>query len=304
MVHMGEVNRPESGSAKRSAGNEIGGSGPRIDSHEVLHVGKVNRSESRSAKKSAGSEIGASGSMIEVVIEEPILNELHEVDKNVVGFGLNHEFSATQVVTYAKASTLTVSNIAIVQPETIVGPKRGRWKRLTSEGMVFHMGANQVDEVLSWAHLFLQDFHAANAKVVCPQQLPSRSMKWRPPEFGAMKLNSDAAFNSSNNLVSFGLVVNDHLSRVQGSSWQIVEATFSPQVVEALVILQGIVFASALGVRLGVFESYVAAVVSLINANFMARGLAKLVLISSYDYSLVDEFPPHMKLCVLTDLSG
>ncbi|KAL5774507.1 hypothetical protein ACOSP7_012064 [Xanthoceras sorbifolium] len=85
MVHVGEVNRPESGSAKRSAGNEIGGLGPRIDSHEVLHVGKVNRSEYRSAKKSAGSEIGASGSMMEVVIEEPMLNELHEVDKNVVG---------------------------------------------------------------------------------------------------------------------------------------------------------------------------------------------------------------------------
>ncbi|KAL5851734.1 hypothetical protein ACOSQ3_006852 [Xanthoceras sorbifolium] len=69
------------------------------------------------------------------------------------------------------------------------------------------------------------------------QQLSSRSVKWRPPDASAVKVNSDDAINSSNNLVGFGLVVRDHLGHVLGSSWQKVEASFSPLVAEASALL-------------------------------------------------------------------
>ncbi|KAL5781633.1 hypothetical protein ACOSP7_006662 [Xanthoceras sorbifolium] len=111
-----------------------------------------------------------------------------------------------------------------------------------------------VDEVVSWARLYLKDYHATNAQVVNSQQLSSRSVKWRPPDASAVKVNSDDAINSSNNLVGFGLVVRDHLGHVLGSSWQKVEASFSPLVAEASALRHGIIFALELGITLSVFE--------------------------------------------------
>ncbi|KAL5784558.1 hypothetical protein ACOSQ2_006950 [Xanthoceras sorbifolium] len=99
-----------------------------------------------------------------------------------------------------------------------------------------------------------QDYHATNAQVVNSQQLSSRSVKWRPPDASAVKVNSDDAINSSNNLVGFGLVVRDHLGHVLGSSWQKVEASFSPLVAEASALRHGIIFALELGITLSVFE--------------------------------------------------
>ncbi|KAL5787140.1 hypothetical protein ACOSP7_004089 [Xanthoceras sorbifolium] len=59
----------------------------------------------------------------------------------------------------------------------------------------------------------------ANGSGLQDPMLAALSVKWRPPDPGLVKVNSDAAIDSSSCLVGFGLVVRDQLGHVLGSSW-------------------------------------------------------------------------------------
>ncbi|KAL5839477.1 hypothetical protein ACOSQ4_012085 [Xanthoceras sorbifolium] len=92
-----------------------------------------------------------------------------------------------------------------------------------------------------------------------------------PGASGIVKINIDVALDSVNFLAGFGVVVRDHLGSVLGSSWQKVDASFSPQFAEAIAILRGIGLASDLCVRIGMIESDTAVVVNHINGNMMSN---------------------------------
>ncbi|KAL5843604.1 hypothetical protein ACOSQ4_009562 [Xanthoceras sorbifolium] len=90
--------------------------------------------------------------------------------------------------------------------------------------------------------------------------------KWLLPVEGSLKLNTYAAILSKRCLVGVGLAVRDHLGNVLGSSAQIIRAGLSPQVAEAIVVLQGIVFTYEAGLLPMVIKCDSLSVVNSINS--------------------------------------
>ncbi|KAL5821660.1 hypothetical protein ACOSQ3_023542 [Xanthoceras sorbifolium] len=119
------------------------------------------------------------------------------------------ESSVSQGSHHVTASKLAFSSTESGSIERPTGTRRGRWKRLAREGMAYDPGPDP---------MFLRDFHEANVQGMNSQQLAAQSVKWRLPDAGLVKVNSDTAIDSSSCLVGFGLVVCDHLGRVLGSS--------------------------------------------------------------------------------------
>ncbi|KAK3231558.1 hypothetical protein Dsin_003439 [Dipteronia sinensis] len=80
---------------------------------------------------------------------------------------------------------------------------------------------HDVTSVVSWLGCFFSDFREANKtgdplystpKLVVP--------RWRPPDRGIYKLNTDAAVDEENSCVGLGMIIRDHLGRVMASSSQ------------------------------------------------------------------------------------
>ncbi|KAK3230415.1 hypothetical protein Dsin_002296 [Dipteronia sinensis] len=110
-------------------------------------------------------------------------------------------------------------------------------------------GAREVD-VVAWARGFLAEFHDGQLlKDSMPPTSSFRDQKWTPPNPGMYKINCDAAIGSADRLVGFGIVIRDSEGFVMASSSQRIEASFTPQVAEALAISRGLQLAIDTGLH-------------------------------------------------------
>ncbi|KAL5761766.1 hypothetical protein ACOSP7_018030 [Xanthoceras sorbifolium] len=77
----------------------------------------------------------------------------------------------------------------------------------------------KVKKVVHWTQLFLKDFQEASAEQPISRPLNIVVARWKPPDIGQLKLNTDTAVDYAYQLIGCGLVIRDHLRQVLGSSW-------------------------------------------------------------------------------------
>ncbi|KAK1563230.1 hypothetical protein Q3G72_024427 [Acer saccharum] len=63
--------------------------------------------------------------------------------------------------------------------------------------------------------------------------------RWKPPDERGYKLNTDAAVDSVNGRVGFGIVIRDSAGSVLAASAQRMDFDYSPRVAEVLALLRG-----------------------------------------------------------------
>ncbi|KAK3205310.1 hypothetical protein Dsin_019356 [Dipteronia sinensis] len=112
------------------------------------------------------------------------------------------------------------------------------WLTWFRRNQVVHGGVCESNEdVVGWASSYLLDFHEANINPHVSSRVDQMKMvKWRCPNEGIFKLNSDATFDDSQRNIGFGLIIRNHNSLVMGSSIQSLFVKFSPQISEVIAI--------------------------------------------------------------------
>ncbi|KAK3229296.1 hypothetical protein Dsin_001177 [Dipteronia sinensis] len=123
------------------------------------------------------------------------------------------------------------------------------WRIWFHRNQVVHglKGVN-LEEVVNWAALYLSDFREANKRSLLPvARHQSRVGNWQPPCLGRFKLNCDATINKLGRSVRVGIVVHDCYGYVVASNTQRIQATYNPQVAEAVAIYRGIMLAQEAG---------------------------------------------------------
>ncbi|KAK2639071.1 hypothetical protein Ddye_026866 [Dipteronia dyeriana] len=98
--------------------------------------------------------------------------------------------------------------------------------------------------IFSWAQEYLSEFSAA-IDVVPAERLADQLgiHRWKAPDQGVFKGNTDAAEPKDGQKVGIRIVVRNAQGMVMGSSTQCVDAMLSPQIIEAMAMLRGIQFA-------------------------------------------------------------
>ncbi|KAK1583965.1 hypothetical protein Q3G72_028680 [Acer saccharum] len=81
------------------------------------------------------------------------------------------------------------------------------------------------------------------------QQLATQQnvVKWKPPQEGFYKINSNAVIDVMDNLVGVRLVIRDYEGQVMGTSAQRLVAGYSPEIAEAVAILHSIIYVEESG---------------------------------------------------------
>ncbi|KAH7575778.1 hypothetical protein JRO89_XS02G0217900 [Xanthoceras sorbifolium] len=125
--------------------------------------------------------------------------------------------------------------------------------------------------IVFWRVCFYDDYISANEKinsssaVVCPAAQPSGfAIRWHHPPYGFYKVNMDAAVDVSGLRIGLGFVIRDGHGLVLAAGSQPLHLYVSPQIAEALAILQVVRFASELGITPIMVESNALEVVNLI----------------------------------------
>ncbi|KAK4856305.1 hypothetical protein QYF36_016157 [Acer negundo] len=88
---------------------------------------------------------------------------------------------------------------------------------------------------------------------------------WKPLDANCFKINVDASLKEGVHCMGGGIVIRDYKGIVMVASVYRIQSRFSPQIAEAVVTLQGIVFARDMGLVLAVIESDTLGVVNLVN---------------------------------------
>ncbi|KAK3211119.1 hypothetical protein Dsin_015825 [Dipteronia sinensis] len=91
-------------------------------------------------------------------------------------------------------------------------------------------------------------------------------IRWKAPMVGMYKLNKDAALDMRQLCVGMGLAIRDHAGNVMATSAQRIDASFTPQLAEAIAILRGLQFAIETGLFPILVESDALEVVNLVNS--------------------------------------
>ncbi|KAL5758152.1 hypothetical protein ACOSP7_020763 [Xanthoceras sorbifolium] len=107
------------------------------------------------------------------------------------------------------------------------------------------------EEIVPWSESFLSEFQTANVSIL-----------WAAPSPGWFKINSDAAVDSVNKRVSFGVVIRDSYGHILAALAEPYPVLVSVVVAEAMVIRRGLQFASALGFHPVGFESDASSAIS------------------------------------------
>ncbi|KAK3199406.1 hypothetical protein Dsin_022821 [Dipteronia sinensis] len=166
-------------------------------------------------------------------------------------------------------------------------------------------GRDEMGSVVDWCKGFVEDFRDVNAVPVVRDQVQiSEPIRWKPPREGLYKLKTDAALNGGLLPVGTGLVIRDHAGNLMASSAQKVEATFSPQVAEAMAILRGLHFAVDSEIEVIVCDikdlksriGDVSVVHISRKANVVAHNLSKLSLLISEDLFWMKSYPPTLQV--------
>ncbi|KAI9197641.1 hypothetical protein LWI28_001992 [Acer negundo] len=113
-----------------------------------------------------------------------------------------------------------------------------------------------VDGIIEWAVNFLADFRDARRVDRSVWNDPGRMVRWKPPDAGRVKINSDAALDDVRMVSGIGVVIRDWKGNVFASCCHRFEAVYRPQIAEV-----------ELGLVLALVESNALEVVNLISAK-------------------------------------
>ncbi|KAK2649623.1 hypothetical protein Ddye_017112 [Dipteronia dyeriana] len=157
-----------------------------------------------------------------------------------------------------------------------------------------------LDEVVSWASSYLEDFKSA--RLVDTSCLVSSSCsnelvtKWTLSPVDTFKVNVDAAIQADKQLVGVGLIVRQSNGLVLVASAQCFTACFSPLVAEAVAILRGLQCAVSCGFYPVVLDSDAKWVVDLINSGNETQAeigaIVEDILVISKQFNIPISFVP------------
>lgn len=128
-------------------------------------------------------------------------------------------------------------------------------------------GSSSFMEVLDWAHSYLQDFRKASKMENPSLVLERASPKWKPPDQGVYKINTDAALDERGFQSGIGVIIRDYQGHVMASLCQNFKACYKPQIVEAMAVLKGIWLAANTGLLPASLDSDALSVVNLVNSK-------------------------------------
>ncbi|KAK0607443.1 hypothetical protein LWI29_015165 [Acer saccharum] len=122
-------------------------------------------------------------------------------------------------------------------------------------------------EVVEWASLFIQEFRAANVKVLKAVSVQSALPRWKAPPDGVFKINTDAALNEQGLVSGLGVVIRDCQGQVMASLCSQMGVCYSPEIAEALAIRRGLQLAVETGLVPAMLESDASVVVNAIGSQ-------------------------------------
>ncbi|KAK1569107.1 hypothetical protein Q3G72_032578 [Acer saccharum] len=126
-----------------------------------------------------------------------------------------------------------------------------------------------MEYVVSWSMGYVSDYNSANLKTEIIREVGGepQMIRWKSPGSGMYKLNIDVYLEMGLRKTGLGMVIWDHTGFMMASSAQRIEALYTPQIVKALAILQGLTFAIETGLYPVIVESDAFEVVNLVNSS-------------------------------------
>ena len=134
-------------------------------------------------------------------------------------------------------------------------------------GIVHELNSIREVDILEWASCYFSEFQEARPALARGAKVTGGDQVWIPPGPNIYKINCDAALSGSSSLAGVGIVIRDHCGMVMVASSQKFVATFTPQVAEAMAILQSLQLAIDSGLFPCCVESDAKVVVDWINSN-------------------------------------
>ncbi|KAL5802996.1 hypothetical protein ACOSQ4_031301 [Xanthoceras sorbifolium] len=131
----------------------------------------------------------------------------------------------------------------------------------------------------SWASSFLDEFGAVVEPAKFPSVVRHKDVKWKPPNAGMFKINTDAGVDVSKGHIGIGVVIRDHRGFVVALCAQGLDSLFSPSIAEALAILRGVKLAIDNGLSLFCLESDADVVVKMITSKFVPLSEIRVVVV-------------------------
>ncbi|KAK3189882.1 hypothetical protein Dsin_029443 [Dipteronia sinensis] len=112
------------------------------------------------------------------------------------------------------------------------------------------------DDVVPSTMSYLSDFRKANTmKSKVSGERGMDTSRWIPHDRGRFKVNTDDAIDAESGNAGVGIIIRDSYGEVLASSSQSVGARYSPQIVEALALPRGLLFARETGIWPCLIES-------------------------------------------------
>ncbi|XP_048233082.1 uncharacterized protein LOC8283387 isoform X2 [Ricinus communis] len=108
------------------------------------------------------------------------------------------------------------------------------------------------EDFVGWAVNFLEEYNTENRK---PARFKRDYHCWKPPDYGLLKLDTDAAVHFDKNISGLGMVLRDHKGCVKLVGSYPMKQGLPVEVVEAMAIKCGLSVASSHGLWPSVVES-------------------------------------------------
>ncbi|XP_059445373.1 uncharacterized protein LOC132177154 [Corylus avellana] len=143
----------------------------------------------------------------------------------------------------------------------------GIWSRRNS---VLHGGLfTHPVQVVHTAERRLQEYKTAQAKEggTYIDVEEKREIKWQSPSVGIFKANWDVALNNTSKCMGIGVLVRDHLGKINAALCKTVEAYLEPVIAEAMGALRAIELCREMWIQEVIFEGDCKTVVQAINCK-------------------------------------
>ncbi|KAK0598868.1 hypothetical protein LWI29_000188 [Acer saccharum] len=131
--------------------------------------------------------------------------------------------------------------------------------------LVHDLESNASDDMVLWASNFLDEWQAALHKVPHNPKSKEALAKWKPPDRGFWKINSNAATCYSSSKIGLGIIIRDNSGLVTAAGSFKMQAVYSPLVAKVMAVWRGIRMAIEFGSVPFLIESDSLQVVELVN---------------------------------------
>ncbi|KAK8973020.1 hypothetical protein V6N11_047023 [Hibiscus sabdariffa] len=106
-----------------------------------------------------------------------------------------------------------------------------------------------------------------------PQSADRAALKWMKPELGWIKVNVDGAWLERENMAAIGVVARDHNGLLLDARAKRLEGSYTPEIVEACAIVEGVRVAVENGWQRVIFEGDSSGIISKMNAGKLDRSV-------------------------------